>query len=273
MPASLGIIWCYPSREAQTLNKPPISQDLTDARNPACSPARLLALANHEKSLILSLLIRNPTTPPEALQVIASRQLEERLMRALAHHPKLSAQTLQDLAGSQFLTVQQAVAQHLNTPAPMLRALYLRGLELQRALAKNPALPTALINDLASLNDRQIEWSLASNPSTPPTVALRLAEKFPEALLKNPALTLILLERPEAISEMSDKLARAFLFMKTPPAWLWESIAAQQNKYTRINAAKHQRVPLWLLKRLSDDENETVRKAAKENPRYPELDV
>ena len=246
------------------------SQDLKDVRDPACSPARLLELASHEKRFILSLLLRNPNTPPEALQVIANQKLDERLARALARHPRLSAETLQYLAGSEFLTVQQAVAQHLNTSPPMLHALSLRGLAVQRALAKNPALPTELIHRLASLTDSQLGWSLAQNPNTPPAIALRLAEKFPEALLKNPALALILLERPEAISEMSEKLANAFLYMKTPPSWLWEGISAQQNKYTRIIAAKHTLAPVWLLKKLSEDENETVRKAARENPRYLE---
>jgi hypothetical protein len=246
-------------------------QDLKDARDPESSPERLLVLANHEKTSILSLLLRNPNATPEALHVIASRRLDERLIRSLAQHPRLSAETLQYLAGSELLTVQQAVAQHPNTPAPTLHALSLRGLALQRALAKNPALSSALAKDLASLNDSQIGWALACNPNIPPALALSIAEQFPNSFLKNPALAMILLERPEAISTMSATLANAFLDMKNPPSWLWEGLTTQQNKYTKISAAKHALVPVWLLKQLCNDENETVRKAARENPRFAEV--
>jgi hypothetical protein len=247
------------------LKKPSIFQEMREARTKETSPERLLELAHHEKTLILSFLVKNPSTPTEALEIIGSKNQEERVARTLAKHPNTSAETLQLLAGSSALRVQQMVAENPTTPAPMLRALYLRGIEVQRSLAKNPVLPGDLISSLASLKDNSIEAALARNPNTPPGLALQFGERFPGELLKNPALDLLLLESPEALTNMPDRLANALLYTKTPPDWLWEAVLTHKNIYTKILAAKHKKAPSWFIQRLKEDQSEKVRKATEGN--------
>lgn len=121
----------------------------------------------------------------------------------------------------------------------------MNSIEIARIDARNPSTNPNLLRKLGLSEDRDIRERVATNPNTPIEVLLELGIQFPEQVLSNPVLLLLLLENLNLIEQM-------------PSATL-----------IRIKIALHPKTPVHILEQLAQDENYSVREAVIENPNLP----
>jgi protein phosphatase len=88
------------------------------------------------------------------------------------------------------------------------------------AAARDPRCPPATIRALVPIDDRQINAALAANPNTPIDVLIKLAASCPGELLANPALEVLELEEPGALSRLSFHAVLRLIEHPEVPGWL-----------------------------------------------------
>ena len=243
-----------------------VFQEAREARATDTRPERLIELASKEGP-VRAELAQNPNTPVEALRIIAASTPDDKLRSKIAKHPNSPSDLLFELASSSDLETLAAIAEHPNTPETILRAFSERSLVLQRAVANNPTAPSDLLARLAIIEDNSIHAALARNPNTPPSVALRCGERFPSELQKNAALSVVFLENPEILVNLSANFMRSFLYFQKPPEWLWKAAVQHKDPQVRLLAAKHKNVPAWVLAELAKDKDQKVQQAINPNPK------
>jgi hypothetical protein len=93
----------------------------------------------------------------------------------------------------------------------------------------------------------------ASNPNTPPEALLKLGQRFPKQLLKNPAFNLMLLENPNLLLTMPKETLRRILMLKDIPLGFLEQAAfsPQINVEIARVIAKHPKAPGYVLEKIS----------------------
>jgi hypothetical protein len=107
--------------------------------------------------------------------------------------------------------------------------------------AKNPETPSEQLALLVKTRDSKIKKAIAGNPNTPFDVLKKLAPKYPEAFISNPALPLYTLENanwPHRI-QGKDYLSIVRAVMTLP-----DSILKQQEEIIKILCS---RTDLWLM--------------------------
>jgi hypothetical protein len=136
--------------------------------------------------------------------------------------------------------------------------------------AQSPATTPDVLRRLADCEEPRIRRAVAENPNTPVDVALQLAEDAPDSFLRNPAVSLLVLEDPALLQCLSEKALWGVLNAeKTPPAWLrWAT--SHGNAQMRRLAVAHSNVPLSALEHLTGDTDPAVRAAAAGNDGLPE---
>lgn len=77
-----------------------------------------------------------------------------------------------------------------------LRDLANQNMALARIVAKNPGCPPKLLTQLSKIEDKRLQENIASNPNTEVDILWTLGILYPEKLLENPILELLLLENP-----------------------------------------------------------------------------
>lgn len=106
---------------------------------------------------------------------------------------------------------------NLNTPPEQLRALAAESKELARLVCTNPNAEPNLLRELANKSDYKILSAIASNPNTPTDILWKVGLDFPEEVLSNPVLPLLLLENPNLIEQIPDKTLESFLKIDVVP--------------------------------------------------------
>ncbi|MDJ0775362.1 MAG: HEAT repeat domain-containing protein [Mastigocoleus sp. MO_167.B18] len=158
----------------------------------------------------------------------------------------------------------------------------------------NPNTSASRLRELSKSLDREVRQAIVKNPNTPPDVLVRLFDKFPLQVLHNPALSLILLERPNFLTEIyeSNKLVfhkyqlTDFFYnwaifhvnesirsavassSKTPEHYL-EQLSDDKNSFVRLQVAANYNSSARTLKKLALDRDNSVRKAVARNPNVP----
>ncbi|GFE70895.1 hypothetical protein [Chroococcus sp. FPU101] len=114
------------------------------------------------------------------------------------------------------------------------------------------------LQKLATLyaQDQEILKAVATNPSTPSKLLLKLGAKFPQVLLDNPMFDLLLLENPNLISEINIVILKKLLKLKQISEFILEGAARHKD---RIELAKDQNTPLIFLEILAKDPDAQVR--------------
>ena len=172
----------------------------------------------------------------------------------------------------------------------------------QLQLAKNPNTPAARLIELAKIEDEEILALIAKNPNNPPNLLVELAGVCLEEIGENPALSLILMECPNFLSDIyyehfnfleaitvrdfsryNNLMTRILLdwFLKagvdcwdgevknyialnlfTSGKYL-ERLVKDKNRKIRMHVAQHSNTPSLTLLKLALDADKTVRKSAK----------
>lgn len=99
-------------------------------------------------------------------------------------------------------TTQKQAADE-NTSPEQLRMLVAQSIEILRLVANNPSADPELLRELASNAFAKILEGVASNPNTPTDVLFDLGQRFPGQLLNNPVFSLLMLENPNLLEQMS----------------------------------------------------------------------
>jgi hypothetical protein len=181
------------------------------------------------------------------------------------------------------------------TPPARLAALAARGGELARLVAKNPAAPAALSEELAASEDPGLRQAVAENPAAPPELLARLsgdrypaiaravaknpnappktlldlARRYPGEVLANPALPLLFLERPGFQRDFPAEPLAAVLASRAAPEFLLLAAAARPEVPLRSLAARHPSTPAAALARLAVDDDAQVRASVALRPNTP----
>ncbi|MBF2066234.1 MAG: hypothetical protein IGS39_17720 [Calothrix sp. C42_A2020_038] len=169
-----------------------------------------------------------------------------------------------------------------------LQELSQKNVELARLIAKNPASPSELLKMMARRRDKVILSNVTVNPNTPTEVLFQLGRRFPEQFLKNPILSLLLLENPKLFQEMPlsilDSLRDYILeryycsdtqtqelesnFMLAPD-FVLQQLLQHKNHSLRCYIARHPNTPLSFLEQLASDNYDYVRHNVALNPNTP----
>ena len=129
-------------------------------------------------------------------------------------------------------------------------------------IAKNPNTPADLLRELAALtSDEVVKARISSNPNTPPDLLVELAGECLEEIGENPALELILMENPNFIENIFDRLEDWIYCYPEPylPLWYLEKARKHSNCSLRCLVASSKHTPISFLKELIKDPNPFVR--------------
>lgn len=150
------------------------------------------------------------------------------------------------------------------------------------------------LKELSKSLDREVRQAVAKNPNTPPDILVRLFDKFPLQILRNPALSLILLERPDFFTEIYESNKLVFYKHKLPdffykwaifhvnetirsavasspktPKCYLEQLSEDKNSFVRLQVAANYNSSTCILKKLALDRDNSVRKSVARNPNVP----
>ena len=188
----------------------------------------------------------SPTTPPDALRVLAEDD-EINLRAAVAAHLNTPPDALRKLANDRYSTPVAAVAGNPSTPGDVLtKLLHMDAVYISDSAAKNPSLPADVIADLLNRLD-ELHYSVADavvrNVSARPSTLLSLAQEGHEIAIHN------IHQNPAATSAVLDVLADS------------------EDWSVRANTARHLNISLTTLANLATDSDTKVSGEVSWNPK------
>jgi len=129
--------------------------------------------------------------------------------------------------------------------------------------AKNPRTPPERLRVLASQASPEVRRAVAGNPNTPEEVLLRLAVHFPEEVLGNPVLELLLLVNPNWLAEIP-AYARGRLLghPQAPPHFLRWAVR-DGDPQALLCLLQNPAAPAELVEKLTDHALPAVAEAAR----------
>lgn len=134
-------------------------------------------------------------------------------------------------------------AKNIATPPERLIELVGISTELARAVAANPNAPSKLLEKLSKFDDLEIRQNVTLNPNTATNILFKLGKDFPQELLNNPILTLLLLENPNFIENIpTDTFIELLLVANVPQVfmdWALQAPTSAQNIKTPLSTLKY----------------------------------
>jgi len=124
---------------------------------------------------VIERLIMQAALEPEVIEILSEYE-NSSVLHLVAANPGASLQVLEKLARHEDIEVRLGVAENPNTPLELLLGLRTPGryTALNTALARNPALPPEILQDMYRQRESLLS-SFAMNPHTPPDVLRAIA--------------------------------------------------------------------------------------------------
>ena len=150
----------------------------------------------------------------------------------------------------------------------------MRDIKGAEALAKDPATPPALLEQL-SRKSQKLARLIAKNPNITTETLFRLGAQFPKEFLQNPMLSMLSLEDPQFWGTLTPGLMLALLRIPTAPiekvsaALLSRKDALYLSTKLELYLASHPKTDVDLLIALAGSFNSEVRQKAARHPRLP----
>ncbi|MEW6491454.1 MAG: HEAT repeat domain-containing protein [Cyanobacteriota bacterium] len=168
---------------------------------------------------------------------------------------------------SKSVSLQQEAANE-KTTGDRLTELAKLSTELAQRVAQNPSTPPQLLRKLANRNDATIRKNVVANPNTPTEVLLELGAQFPNQLLDNPIFSLLLLENPNLVEQIPLTTLRSLLKCETVPVSFLEwagNYAANNRERGRLHlaVAMNVRTPRKVLEKLALSKDTWVAEAVR----------
>lgn len=136
---------------------------------------------------------------------------------------------------------------------------------LKEALDENT--PTERLREIANNSNKAIRTAVAANPNTPPDVLIECFYEVPATVLKNPAIQLILLEKPDFFNELISH--NPYIFNEELPLFFIEWASLHPKKSIRESLAESDITPEHILSRLAKDKDDEVRRKIAANLKAP----
>ncbi len=161
------------------------------ARNPSTPPDILERLASDQSADVRANLALNKGAPTSVLEKLVNDETQTyvpnmsvgALARAtLAEHRQTAATRLEELGHDSVAKVREAAARNLNAPLELLVELTQDAdsnikRSAWRTMGRSPNTPTAKLEELAEHSDRNVWAAVASNPNTPLPLAAKLLHR------------------------------------------------------------------------------------------------
>lgn len=129
------------------------------------------------------------------------------------------------------------------------------------ALAQDEQTPPDVLRELSKTSSPTVLEHIALNPNAPTEVLVRLGQRFPDALMENPVLPLLLIENPRLFADMTDETALRLIHHPKADETLWILASLGRTKVRlALTGLKH--APLSLLEKLAQDKNPQIRLSA-----------
>jgi hypothetical protein len=144
--------------------------------------------------------------------------------------------------------------------------------KLAHLVAKNPSTPPELLQKLAHSCHGTIRKHVTANSNTPIDVVLELGDEFPEQLLDNPIVSLLLLEYPSLVNKLPIATLMSLLKLEKVPVFLLEQAVRNPRWEVKSAVAMHPRTPVKVLEKLVEKQNTQVLEvllAVAMNPQTP----
>lgn len=167
------------------------------------------------------------------------------------------------------LTPEQLAADE-NTSPEELSKLAQQSLELTRIVAKNANADPELLRLLSTSTDYITRQNVAINPNTPTPILLDLGAEFPQELLANPILSLLLLENVNFLEQIPLKALRSLVKQDNVPEILVVQYAIKESdKHFLLDLTINPQTSLNILEKLITTKDADVLEAAKLHINYP----
>ena len=108
--------------------------------------------------------------------------------------------------------------------------------DLAQIVASNVATPPELLKELAKHESKVVRKAVTSNPNTPTETLLKLGERFPQELLDNPILELLVLEDLKFLEKIPEHTLNTLIQQPKVPKFLLDYAVNHQNMYIRETA-------------------------------------
>ena len=123
------------------------------------------------------------------------------------------------------------------------------------AAARNPLAPPQLLEKLSHDSEKSIRQAVAGNPNTPEKDLMRLGAQFPDELLENPALDVLLLENPSLLSALPEKTQTSIAKRDTcPPSVLGHLVEVGRGKGLLMSLIQNGGTPHEAIRKLIDED-------------------
>jgi hypothetical protein len=122
------------------------------------------------------------------------------------------------------------------------------------AAAGSPNTDPQTLEMLAQSSD-DLAVLVAVNPNASQQTLIWLSQRFPQAVLENPALDLHLLENPGFLSQLASPVWHHLLDQTEPPAFIFEAAAMSPDIHIRIKLAEHPKTPTSVLEQCEKNQS------------------
>jgi Leucine rich repeat variant len=227
--------------------------------------AKIAYIYPHEIDHKIDSIARHPNTLPETLALLSTYTGNNaaRIRMSVAGNLNASPDTLVDLAADSYIlrgydccdrfTIKIAVASNPNTPDYIIKSLWdSKDIFICQALAKNPAISTEILRNIAENNEYLIQLHLSGDYNTIKVEPISNLNNH-QYLLKD--ITIALCRNPRTSSDILEKLA-------------------DDRSCDRVSIANHQNTSIAVLEKFSQlKASSKIRKAAQTRLRsiYREL--
>lgn len=161
------------------------------------------------------------------------------------------------------LTPEQLAADE-NTSPEELTKLAKQSIELARIVARNVNADPELLEKLAPSEDYLTRQNVAANPNTPTKILFDLGAEFPRQLLDNPILYLLLLEKPNVVSEIPIATLRSLVTQDDiPESFIVECAERRTDKELLLAMTMNSTLSHNILEKLIQSKLPEVTEAAK----------
>ena len=127
-----------------------------------------------------------------------------------------------------------------------------------------PNATSAELDKLVKTGSKEVKKKIALHPNTSPKTLVELFPNYPEQVLNNPALDLILLENPDFLEQLCKSYDYICSLAKLPTFFIrWAVNHAQQS--IRLLIADNHYIPIDDLQKLAHDVNYEVRVSVASN--------
>lgn len=132
-------------------------------------------------------------------------------------------------------------------------------IEQIRQKAQNENTSSEILAELAQIEDSLTRKYVASNPNTPVEILQKLASEFPEEIMANPILDLLILESPQSITAIKMAIAQS----PHTPRRIYDVMV---DFVSKMRQAQNENTPPKILAQLANkDESIPIRKAVARN--------